>query len=176
MNQGVALFSVGSSLSSNSNTIVDNTIGLGAGGAPLPNGGDGVLVASGTGNTISGNSISSNGDLGIDLTNGSDAQGVTENDEGDTDTGGNNLRRTSRCSTPLRRRRSPGRSTRPPAIWRKRVPARVLREPKRRGGDPGCDPLDDGEGQVFLGGQDVTIGEGGSEDFTFTFRARRRDR
>ena len=67
MFQGVAIFTVGSSLASSGNTIVGNTFGLGSGGAPLPNGGQGVLIASGVGNAISENTISSNGALGINL-------------------------------------------------------------------------------------------------------------
>jgi len=47
----------------------------------------GVVVFSGTGNRIAGNSIHDNGDLGIDL--GDD--GITPNDPGDGDTGPNNL-------------------------------------------------------------------------------------
>lgn len=51
------------------------------------NGGDGVLVDSGTGNLISGNRISANNGLGIDLS----PNGVTSNDSGDGDSGANNL-------------------------------------------------------------------------------------
>jgi hypothetical protein len=57
------------------------------------NGGDGVFVASGTGNNILlGNSFVFNGGLGIDLSGGTeDSFGVTANDEDDPDTGANNL-------------------------------------------------------------------------------------
>ena len=51
------------------------------------NGGPGVVVFSGTGNTVRANSIYSNGGLGIDLTN----DGVTGNDINDADTGANLL-------------------------------------------------------------------------------------
>jgi len=47
----------------------------------------GILIYSGTGNAILGNSIFSNGGIGIDL----NADGVTLNDAGDVDTGPNNF-------------------------------------------------------------------------------------
>lgn len=88
-NQGVAIFSVGSGgTPSTSNTILGNTFGLGSAGAPLPNGGQGVLIASGVGNSISQNSISANGVLGIDL---APPNGINTNDPGDGDLGSNNL-------------------------------------------------------------------------------------
>ena len=94
------------------NIIVDNTIGMNAGGdAALPNG-NGILIEmavdttvsrnliagnSNNGvavvnnlsvdNRISQNAIYDNGELGIDLI----SNGVTDNDEGDVDTGPNNL-------------------------------------------------------------------------------------
>lgn len=70
--------------------VGNNTIGgtaAGAGNVIAFNGGRGVMVYSGTGNSIRGNSIFSNGSLGIDLS----PLGVTANDNGDSDTGANNL-------------------------------------------------------------------------------------
>ncbi|TMB98852.1 MAG: right-handed parallel beta-helix repeat-containing protein [Chloroflexi bacterium] len=68
-----------------------NTIGgtaSGAGNTITGNAGDGVYVASGITNSIRGNSIYSNGDLGIDLA----PDGVAANDPpSDADTGANNL-------------------------------------------------------------------------------------
>jgi uncharacterized repeat protein (TIGR01451 family) len=53
---------------------------------------DGISVVSGdTENSILGNSIHSNGGLGIDLEGNDDAFGVSPNDPGDQDTGGNDL-------------------------------------------------------------------------------------
>jgi uncharacterized repeat protein (TIGR01451 family) len=75
---GIAIRS-GSNNSITSNTIFSNT-------------GDGVLVSStGTGNTIRGNSTYTNGNLGIDLGAGDQGDGVTINDNNDSDAGPNNL-------------------------------------------------------------------------------------
>ena len=68
----------------------DNTVGgtqNGAGNKIAFNGKAGVLVSSGWRNSIRGNSIFSNGGLGIDL----QSEGVTANDTTDSDVGANNL-------------------------------------------------------------------------------------
>ncbi len=52
---------------SNGNTVIGSTIGLARDGTAMPNTGDGITVASGTGNRITENSISANVGLGIDL-------------------------------------------------------------------------------------------------------------
>ena len=106
----------GIQLAATGNTIQGNLIGLNAAGTlPLPNteegislafgnnivggiqngaankiafnGGPGVTVLFGTGNSIRGNSIFANGELGIDL----GQTGVTPNDATDSDSGPNNL-------------------------------------------------------------------------------------
>ncbi len=84
--EGVALFADGSGGTTN------NTIGGSAPGAAnfiSGNGTAGVAIynAGTTGNRISGNSITANGGLGIDIW----GDGVTANDSGDGDTGPNNL-------------------------------------------------------------------------------------
>ena len=63
--------------------------GTGAGEANVVafNGNAGILIESGTGNTIRGNSVHSNGGLGIDLF----PLNATPNDEEDGDTGANNV-------------------------------------------------------------------------------------
>ncbi len=58
----------------------------GAGNIIAFNGGSGIVITN-YGNIISGNAIFNNGQLGIDL----DRNGVTANDEGDDDLGGNDL-------------------------------------------------------------------------------------
>ena len=78
-------------------TAANNTIGgtvAGAGNLIAYNGSNGIVLHGatvGTGNAILGNSIFSNGILGIDLSSDPVGGGVTPNDPGDPDTGPNNL-------------------------------------------------------------------------------------
>ncbi|HXI96682.1 MAG TPA: hypothetical protein VNG04_11180, partial [Candidatus Acidoferrum sp.] len=105
---------------------------------------DGVVVRSGTRNAIRGNSIFSNGGLGIDL--GDD--GVTSNDRGDADTGPNNLQNfpviTRAVATPNQLVVVGSIDTQNPQtvtieIFANTVPV------------PGADPTRHGEGQTFIG-------------------------
>ena len=82
-----------------SNSAANNTIGgtsagegnvIAYSGFSDPANGAGVSVRGTTGNTIVGNSIFGNAGLGIDLSTTGD-DGVTPNDAGDGDSGGNNL-------------------------------------------------------------------------------------
>jgi hypothetical protein len=72
-----------------SNTTIGGTQ-AGAANKIAFNGAPGVVVVAGTGNAIRGNSIFSNGALGIDLAPGA-LVGVTPNDNTDADTGPNNV-------------------------------------------------------------------------------------
>ena len=74
----------------NDGVVIDssnNTVGgtAAAGNRIVSNGTNGVTINNGTGNDIRANAIASNGGLGIDLEN----NGVTANDLGDADGGGN---------------------------------------------------------------------------------------
>lgn len=74
-------------------SISGNYIGLGADGdTSLGNSGHGVEIGSTAEAAIYGNSIYGNGGLSIDLSGGTeDANGVTANDSGDSDSGANSL-------------------------------------------------------------------------------------
>jgi parallel beta-helix repeat protein len=80
-----------------SNVVGLSTSGTGKGNTIAFNGFTGVYVGSNnsdisSGNTIRGNSLHSNGEIGINLVGGTeDFYGVTANDSGDADTGPNNL-------------------------------------------------------------------------------------
>ena len=72
-------------IASNNNTV--GGAAAGAGNIIAFNGGAGISISAGTGGSIRGNSIFSNAALGIDLA----GDGVTPNDDCDTDSGPNNL-------------------------------------------------------------------------------------
>ena len=138
-----------------------NTIGgtaTGAGNLIAFNALDGVNVGSGSGNAVLGNSIHSNGNLGIDLF----PDGVTPNDAGDVDTGPNGLLNfpvllSGVASGGL----VVGTFSLDVAAGSYRV--EFFRNPL------GADPSGNGEGQVFAGSTDVAHPGGGSRFFAYSF-------
>ena len=123
------------------NTIQDNII--------TSNGGDGVSVTSGTGNTISSNEIFDNAQLGIDL--GDD--GVTPLDPGDGDVGPNNLQ-----NSPVVFRATPG-GTNEITIEGRLNSTISIFFTLEFFASPTCDPTNFGEGAQFLGSIPVTTAD-----------------
>ena len=132
----------------------DNTIGgttPGAGNTIAFNG-EPILVLSGTGNSILGNSIHSNTSIGIDL--GDD--GVTPNDPGDTDTGPNNLQ-----NFPVLTSVTTGSV---------QIQGTLNSTPSTQFtleffANSTCDPSGYGEGEVFIGSTTVTTDGAGDASF-----------
>src|SRR5262249_23980276 len=116
-------------------------------------------LTAGTGNTIRGNAISSNGGLGIDLGLG---YGVTPNDTGDTDTGPNGLQNFPVLSAAMASARTHVAGTlnsKPNATFTIDIYASVV-----------PDGSGYGEGQHYLGSVDVhTDASGNSSPFSFDF-------
>ncbi|MDQ1614005.1 MAG: hypothetical protein QOG00_3936 [Pyrinomonadaceae bacterium] len=168
----------GLSLGNNGNRVLNNFIGTGADGAtPLGNARSGVLINSrdanelaantiafntqdgisvnffitGTGNSITANSIHSNGDLGIDLNN----NGVTPNDANDTDAGANNLQNfpviVAANANVGNMAVSGSLNSTPNTAFNVHYFANQT-----------CDPTGHGEGQVYLGMSSVTTDAGGN--------------
>ena len=136
----------------------DNSVGgtfAGEGNLIAFNGMDGVAVFSGTGNDILGNSIHSNTGIGIDLS----PDGVTGNDGGDGDGGANNLQNfavvtdASKGSTII----DGTLNSTPSTTFRLEFFA-----------NDACDGSGNGEGQTFLGFQNVTTDGTGNVTFTAT--------
>ncbi len=122
------------------------------------NSADGVSVTSGAGHAIRGNSIHSNGGLGIDL--GDD--GVTANDLGDADTGANNLQNYPVLTSVS----SSGGNV--PIVGTLNSEASKTYRLEFFGSDK-ADPSHFGEGQVFLGATDVSTDASGDASFDVTF-------
>lgn len=111
---------------------------------------------------ISGNSIHSNGMLGIDLqVMGSSPYGVTPNDAGDADTGGNGLQNypviTSASATASQTTISGTFNSTPNSPFALEFFSSAA-----------CDPTGYGEGAVFLGTIDVTTNASGDATFNAT--------
>jgi hypothetical protein len=143
-----------------SNPVANNIVGgvaAGAGNRIAFNGGNGVLVLSGTGNSIRGNSIVSNGGLGIDLA----PAGITANDAGDGDTGANNKQ-----NFPVINSVTPGPN--PPVIkgTLNSTPNTAFQIDFYA--SPGCDLSGVGEGDQYLGTATVTTAADGNSAIDFT--------
>jgi RHS repeat-associated protein/CSLREA domain-containing protein len=141
----------------------DNLVGgteVGAANRIAHNTGNGVYVETGTGNTLEGNLVWGNGALGIDL----DPPGITPNDTGDADSGPNNLQNFSLLTSV----NSEGVSTTvegslnstPNTSFRLEFFANIA-----------CDPSGNGEGESYLGSQDVVTDASGNAGFSATLPA-----
>ena len=139
----------------------NNTVGgsaSGAGNTIAYNGQDGVgLAMSGTGNAVLSNAIHDNGGLGIDLFG---ADGVTANDAGDTDTGGNDLQ-----NHPTLTSATLG-STILSGTFNSTASSTFRLE---FFSNSACDGSGNGEGEIYLGYADVTTDGSGNATFTDTF-------
>ena len=125
---------------------------------------EGIVMepASGTGNSFLGNSIFSNAQLGIDLNAIGVTRGVTLNDVGDGDTGSNNLQ-----NFPV----IDGISI---ASGEATITGTLNSEASKTYrleffANPSVDPSGYGEGQTFLGFEDVTTDASGDASFSVTF-------
>ena len=130
------------------------------------NGGPGILVESGSGNSVISargtkgvsrfNTFSNNGGLGIDL--GGD--GVTSNDTGDGDTGANHLQ-----NFPVLTAVTAGTQTRIRGTYNSTRNTRVTLQ---FFANDTCDPSGNGEGAIFLDSSVIFTGSTGQASFSFT--------
>ena len=139
----------------NSNAPTGNTVGGTAAGAANRiafNTGAGIesTQAAAVNNSFLGNSLFSNGGLGIDLAN----QGVTANDAGDADAGPNNRQNFPVLSTAGTSSATGTLNSAPSTSFRVEFFASAS-----------CDASGNGEGQIFLGATDVTTDAGGNATF-----------
>ena len=146
----------GIAVSDSSNNNIGDTIS-GAANRICFNGGPGVYVSSGTGNSIRGNSIFSNAGLGNDLT----ADGITGNDLGDTDTGANNLQ-----NFPLLSLVSSNGGTTTIQGTLNSQPNTVFQI--HFYSNSACDPSGNGEGAQFFDTTNVTTDANGNASINFT--------
>src|SRR6185503_1222764 len=122
----------------------------GAGNRISFNGGPGINVFSGFGNTVRGNSIFSNAGLGVEL----DPAGVNANDVGDVDTGANNLQ-----NFPVLTSVTSDGSTTTINGNLNSIPNTTFRIDFYS--NAACDPLGNGEGAQVLGTTNVTTAANG---------------
>jgi photosystem II stability/assembly factor-like uncharacterized protein len=142
------------------NVVANNFIGgpgAGAGNTIAFNGGSGVFISSGTADSIRGNSIFSNGGLGIDL----GAPGITANDQGDVDTGPNNLQ-----NFPVLTSLTPANS--PTTITGALNSTANTTFTIDFYSNTSCDPSGNGEGAQFIGHTAVTTAADGNATISFT--------
>ena len=165
-NDGAGVF-INSLFANNPNTGNNNIIGgtaTGAGNRIAFNSGDGVLIVNGTGNSVRGNSIFGNNQIGIDLDqNGStlDDDNVTPNDADDADAGANNIQNFPVITSGT----SGGSNT--------NIQGTLNSEPSRSFtidfyASDACDPSGFGEGQIFLGMANVATDASGTVAFSMT--------
>ena len=143
------------------NSASNNTIGGTAAGAANTiafNGGDGVGVHSGSGNSTLSNAIFSNGGLGIELGN----NWLTPNDPGDIDTGANNLQ-----NFPVLTAATTG-STQIDGTLNSTASTLFQLE---FFSNVACDASGNGEGESFLGFSDETTDGSGNTNFVVVFSA-----
>ncbi|MBS1789356.1 MAG: DUF11 domain-containing protein [Acidobacteria bacterium] len=143
-------------LSGASNNAIGG-IAAGAGNTIAFNGATGVFSPNGVGNAILGNSIFSNMNLGINFSDDL----VTPNDPGDPDTGPNNLQNFPVLISVSGNVITASLNSTPSSTFRVEYFASTT-----------CDPLGNGQGEVFLGARTVTTNAAGDTgNFTFTFTA-----
>jgi uncharacterized repeat protein (TIGR01451 family) len=151
------------------NTASDNSIGginEGEGNTVAHNGEAGVeVLANSYRNEIRGNSIFDNGGIGIDLSSGgSDGDGVTNNDDGDPDSGGNYRQNYPVLSSAV----TDGSSIRIQGTINSTSSATFTLEFFN---SAAADPSGNGEGKTYLGSADVTTDGSGDASIDETFVA-----
>jgi parallel beta-helix repeat protein len=118
----------------------------------------GVLVAVGDANRITGNSIHSNAELGIDVFHqGDGAGGISPNDPGDTDTGGNNAQNFPVLDSAEGGSLTVEGSLNSLPFVSYRIEFFISSE---------CDVSGNGEGEVYLGGAEIELDGDGFTTFT----------
>jgi uncharacterized repeat protein (TIGR01451 family)/CSLREA domain-containing protein len=170
--------------SSGSNTIQGNSIGVSASGTALPNGGNGILIATSYAETIASNVIANNGGAGILIQDSSNnyqhkitqnsiyangglgidlgPAGVTPNDSGDTDIGANH-----QINFPVLTNVVISGTTQT-ITGTLNVPASALPYHLEFFGSSVCDASGNGEGETYLGTADATTDASGNASFTAT--------
>ena len=140
-------------------SATDNVIGgltSGEGNVIAHSTNNAVQITAATGNIVSGNSIHSNGGLGIDL----EANGVTPNDPGDGDTGANNLQNFPLITAANGSTISGTIDSAPSTQFTLEFFANTA-----------VNPAGNGEGQTLLGATSVTTNSSGLGSFNFAYTA-----